>query len=516
MKKRINGFSKILVLVLLLSLVIASVAIASSAAGTTSKAATDSEGRTFTGVTNIDERLQLTRPLEEIPLTWEAEIKIEGTTDALCKGTLFGEYAGNGKNTVFNFEIFRNSSYPDPAPAICYVNNYTPASQNSVVFGKDSAAIVDADGNTNTLKDHLGEWVRVAITATLVDASTYTYNFDCYINGEKAYETVKRKNVIFTKENLEEAQKYNQFGLGANAVASDPVEFPGAMKSLALYGNSLTAAQIKASYEKGITSKDTNLIAHYDMSVVEDEDFEEDLSGNRYHLRKNNYDYIVNSEGRTFSGERLELVNKLTETPLTLEATIKRTGSGTIFGNYKDKSNPTLNFEIYNNAPALCFPKDNKGTFASVIFANYLIDGKNPMPSGDFAHVVITITPTGNESADTGAKEYNFDCYINGVKGYKTVTAYACLDMTLIQSTYALAVGSNGNGNNFGGGFPKTPLAQRYAERARGADSRSRSNLTPRRNHKPPHKQSAKQWVRQSKIRLSTSVNEHFTPCLSG
>ena len=39
---------------------------------------------------------------------------------------------------------------------------------------------------------------------------------------------------------------------------------------------------------------------------------------------------------------------------------------------------------------------------------------------------------------------------------------------------------------------PKTPLAQRYAERARGADSRSRSNLTARGNHMPPHKQSAK------------------------
>ena len=238
MKKRINGFSKILVTVLLLSLVIGSLAIATSAASTSSSTAL-SEGRTFAGVTNIDERLQLTRPLEDIPLTWEAEIKIEGTTDALCKGTLFGEYAGNGKNTVFNFEIFRNPTYPNPSPALCYVNNYTPSSHNSVVFEKDSTAIVDADGNTNTLKDHIGEWVRVAITATLVDASTYTYNIDCYINGEKAYNTVQRKNVIFTEENLEEAQKYNQFGLGANAVASDPVEFPGAIKSLALYGKAL-------------------------------------------------------------------------------------------------------------------------------------------------------------------------------------------------------------------------------------------------------------------------------------
>ena len=39
------------------------------------------------------------------------------------------------------------------------------------------------------------------------------------------------------------------------------------------------------------------------------------------------------------------------------------------------------------------------------------------------------------------------------------------------------------------GGIPKTPLAQRYAERAGGADSRSRSNFTARGNHMPPHKQ---------------------------
>ena len=42
------------------------------------------------------------------------------------------------------------------------------------------------------------------------------------------------------------------------------------------------------------------------------------------------------------------------------------------------------------------------------------------------------------------------------------------------------------------GGFPKTPLAQRYAERAREADSWSRSVVTARRNHMPPHMQSAK------------------------
>ena len=483
MKKRINGFGKILITVLLLSLVIGSIAIASSAAGTASATA-NSEGRTFTGdnaANNLDQRLQLTRPLEEIPLTYEAEIKIDGTTSALSKGTLFGNYSLSSVEMFSNFEIFINTtSAKTPSPTLCYATNTSGKIYQSIIF-TDTNAIKDANGNTNTLSDHIGEWVRVAITATpVIDSETeqvipYKYTFRCYINGAEAYSPITRSDVEFTAEQLKLAQNTKSFGLGSNS-ASNPVEFPGSIRSFALYGKALTAAQIKASYEKGITSKDTSLIAHYDMSIVEDEDFEEDLSGNRYHLRKNNYDYIVNSEGRTFSGERLTLIKNLTEAPLTFEATIKRTGSGTIFGNYKDSSNPTLNFEIYNNAPALCFPKDNKGTFASVIFANYLIDGKNPMPSGDFAHVVMTLTPTGNENADTGAKEYNFDCYINGVKGYNTATAYACLDMTLIQSKYALAVGSNGKDANFGGNIRNVNLYNRPLSAAEIADAYKRES----------------------------------------
>ena len=57
------------------------------------------------------------------------------------------------------------------------------------------------------------------------------------------------------------------------------------------------------------------------------------------------------------------------------------------------------------------------------------------------------------------------------------------------------------------GGFPKTPLAQRYAERACGADSWSRSIVTARRNHMPPHIQSAK-WG--AKNRYST----HWSICI--
>ena len=462
MKKAATKKTKIALLsvLVMIAAIISIFAVAVSASATAVE-----EGRNFKGdnaVTSLNERLEVSRPLEEIPLTYEAVIKITGLTDGTCKGTLFGNYGGNGVNCFMNFEIFRNSTYKDPSPAVCYPSNSDATKMDSVVFSKGTP-ITDANGKTNKLSDHLNEWVHVVVTATPVEGSDYTYDFDCYINGEKAYNTMRKTNVYFTKENLAKAQESNKFALGSNAVSSNPVEFPGTIKTVALYNRALTAKEVKDSYEKGVSSvsrssttvTSTGLMAHYDMSVVEDAKYEEDLSGNRYDLRTRDYGYILNSEGRTFKGERLVLTEKLTEVPLTLETVIKVSDPGTMFGNFKDRAVPTLNFEIFNSAPAFCFPKDSNGTFSSVIFANYLINGVNPMPLGEFAHVVLTITPTGNTN------EYNFDCYINGVKGYQTVTAVAYFDMELIQSVNLLSVGSNGKDVNFPGNMRTLNLYNR-------------------------------------------------------
>ena len=460
MKRRINGFGKIALIVLLVAMVVASVAFSTGAASESTNAL--SEGRTFKDITALDQRLELTRPLEDIPLTWEAEIKIEGTTDALCKGTLFGQYGGNGKNVFFNFEIFTVNGVP--SPAVVYVNNYTPTSQNSIVFEKNSTPIKDADGNTNTLKDHVGEWVHVAVTATLVDAATNCYDVDCYINGEKAYETVKsRKNMIFSESNLETAQNSNRFALGSNAVPTDPVEFPGAIRKLALYGNSLTAEEVMSAYKNGVSKDGTDLIAYYDMSVVEDLWYEEDLSGNGYHLARADKVYNVNSEGRTgFSKEnRLLLTKPLAEAPLTIEAVVKTTSTGcTIFGNNVDANTGCLNFEIYKSQPALCFPIDATGKRGSVIFSTPLDGVKGFAPNASdkdgFTYIAITATPT--EAANT----YNFDCYINGVKAYATITnKVAYLTADLIQKAGNLAIGGNGGSSQFAGNIRSINLYNR-------------------------------------------------------
>ena len=157
--------------------------------------------------------------------------------------------------------------------------------------------------------------------------------------------------MIFSESNLETAQNSNRFALGSNAVTADPVEFPGAIRKLALYGNSLTAEEVMSAYKNGVSKDGTDLIAYYDMSVVEDLWYEEDLSGNGYHLARADKVYHVNSEGRGgFSKDnRLLLTKKLTEAPLTVEAVIKTTSQGcTIFGNTTTGSVGCLNFEIYN------------------------------------------------------------------------------------------------------------------------------------------------------------------------
>jgi len=58
------------------------------------------------------------------------------------------------------------------------------------------------------------------------------------------------------------------------------------------------------------------------------------------------------------------------------------------------------------------------------------------------------------------------------------------------------------------GGFPKTPLAQRYAERARGADSRSRSIFTPRGNHMPP-------WLRGGENHTPLTYSRQNRGCVN-
>ncbi len=459
MKSRINALTKITLIVLLVALVVASVAFSTGAASEIGESA--SEGRTFKDITKLDQRLELTRPLEDIPLTWEAEIKVEGTSDELCKGTLFGQYGGNGKNVFFNFEIFTVNGVP--SPALVYVNDYTPKSQNSVVFDKNSTPIKDADGKTNTIADHIGEWVHVAITTTLVDASTNTYDFNCYINGKKAYETVQRKNVIFTESNLETAQNSNRFALGSNAVPTDPVEFPGSIRKLALYGNSLTEEEVASSYKNGVNKNGTDLIAYYDMSTVDDLWYEEDLSGNGYHLARADKVYNVNSEGRGGfdKANRLTLTKKLTETPLTVEAVIKTTSTGcTVFGNTTTSTVGCLNFEIYKSQPALCFPIDATGKRGSVIFSTPLEGVQGFTPNANekdgFTYIAITATPTGVENT------YNFDCYVNGVKAYDTITnKVAYLDAELIQAAGNLVIGGNGGSSQFSGTIRSVNLYNR-------------------------------------------------------
>ena len=87
-KKLFSGFLAIALVVIMLVSLLATGAFAVSDATVT--------GRTFTGdnaATGTDSRLELTKPIKEVPLTFEATVKVTGT-GALSKGTIFGQYGG--------------------------------------------------------------------------------------------------------------------------------------------------------------------------------------------------------------------------------------------------------------------------------------------------------------------------------------------------------------------------------------------------------------------------------------
>ena len=438
-KKLFSGFLAIALVVIMLVSLLATGAFAASDATAT--------GRTFTGdnaATGTDSRLELTKPINEVPLTFEATVKVTGT-GALSKGTIFGQYGGK-KNGHYN--CFANFEIHTDGPALCFAPDANDTAIGSVNFGKNGVAIAGEGGATNTFADHIGEWVTVTITA-VPTATANNYDFFCYINGELAYEKMNA-NAYFDEQFLATSQTVNRFAIGSN-VASTVVNFPGAIRDVALYRKTLTADEVRASYTalNDGTGKAyaTDLILAYDMSTVDNPYYERDISGNGYDACRADRAYIVKSEGRTFSTDKLTLTNNLTEMPLTIEAEFRTTASGTtVFGNTTTSSVACLNFEIYSSAPALCFPVDETGKRGSVIFANALIGGVNPYKNNEFNHVVITATPTVNEN------EYTFDCYLNGVKAYNSITKTAILDIDLIQSVNPLNIGANGNtGNAFNG-----------------------------------------------------------------
>ena len=105
-------------LALLLSVLLLVTVAVSVFAISASAAATATEGRNFKGAnaaSNKDQRLELTKTLTDIPLTWEAVIKVNGTANADCKGTIFGQWSGgSGANCFANFEIYNGAS-----PTLC-------------------------------------------------------------------------------------------------------------------------------------------------------------------------------------------------------------------------------------------------------------------------------------------------------------------------------------------------------------------------------------------------------------
>ena len=238
-----------------------------------------SQGRGFTA----EEMLYVQKKLEVMPGTYEALIYVPATNRP---GVILGNYGGS---TCVNFEIHGSSSAPR-----------TP-----------SIYITDANGETMSTKFNYNltpnAWAHVVITHEVTSSGA---TFTCYVNGEKVDSFTKDKSFVFDSHVNDD----NYLVLGGDCRTANEQYYKGKIKNVALYGDVLTAEEIKALYENGVDADNESLILYYDLTKESNQTGKVvvDDSGNGYntgatnvpqfHPRKNeigDYDYAFAIVGDT-------------------------------------------------------------------------------------------------------------------------------------------------------------------------------------------------------------------------
>ena len=240
---------------------------------------TFSQGRGFTA----EEMLYVQKKLEVMPGTYEALVYVPSDNRS---GVILGNYGGS---TCVNFEIHGSSSTPR-LPSIY---------------------ITDANGETMSTKFNYSltpnAWAHIVVTHEVTSSGA---TFTCYVNGEKVDSFSTDKSYAFDSSVNDD----NYLVLGGDCRSANEQYYKGKIKNVALYGDVLTADEIKALYANGVDADNESLILYYDLTkesnqtgkVVVDE------SGNGYntgsanitqfHPRENeigDYDYAFAIVGDT-------------------------------------------------------------------------------------------------------------------------------------------------------------------------------------------------------------------------
>jgi len=247
---------KIFILVCLIALVstVLGVVFSNAASGDAASiqgALTD--GRAF----EKTEKLELQNDLKYMPKTYEAVVYVPKTAKTM--GVIFGNYIRESRS-CFTFRIS--------------------------AAGKPELQIIDKDLNTvvSTFDyDIRGEaWVHVAITHEVLSDGAL---FSCYVNGNLIGTNRMGKSYEL---DMHTAQSAVTPYIGKDF--RNEYFFKGRIKDLALYTEALSADEIAASFNNGVGTHKSDLLALYDLSGAGDSNYIADLTTNGYDFAPQYYE----------------------------------------------------------------------------------------------------------------------------------------------------------------------------------------------------------------------------------
>ena len=210
-------------------------------------ASTSDDGLSFTKSTYF----KLDDKLSKNPLTIEADICVNPSVTERS-GAIFGNYLGLEKDE-FLFEIYENG-----VPRFWYV---------------------DAGGNAKDIRFtqvdvRTGEWIHIAVSFDIENAVV-----SLYLDGQLA------QSVAVTTDMSSNIPAYG-FVVGGDGRSGNGNYFKGKIKSLAVYSDVRTAAELADSAKNGVDSDAEDILLHYVLNPKSGEADIKDLSPNGFDIAK--------------------------------------------------------------------------------------------------------------------------------------------------------------------------------------------------------------------------------------
>ncbi len=208
----------------------------------------DVNAETTTEMTfSIDGYYQMDKKIDVYPETFEAEVYVPENIDGRA-GVIFGNY---GVGSAISVEIYK--------------------------YGEPRFYLTDSDGKGKSLifnKDIRGKWAHISIVRSKEENRTFFY-----LNGE----LVEKMLYYDYDSNV----LNNKFVIGGDYRGGNTEYFKGKIRSISIYSDTRTEAEINSDYSSGVDLNDENLIANFLL----DESATEKIRDNS----KNEYKTIYNS-----------------------------------------------------------------------------------------------------------------------------------------------------------------------------------------------------------------------------